>query len=214
MCGRFAACVTADELEAIFTALFFEEDLIADVNVAPSQRAGAVLSHQGRCVYRSMTFGVMPHVAAAPVINARMETLDEKPLFSHAFQTHRCLIPVSGFYEWKDRQPYYFYCEPCRPLLLGALYYVSSAPSFVVITRDAAPCISDIHHRMPLLVHPDRATTWLSTEDASPADTWVRQCIDMQPLCRHAVTRQINKTAYHHPDATQAIIVSEQMTLF
>ena len=107
------------------------------------------------------------------VFNTRMETAPEKDLFISSVDDRRCLIPASGYYEWKKidrnkKERYAFYTEDREPLYLAGLYIRTSdehrLPCFSVLTQDADPKIKEIHPRMPVIVPYSRAEEWLSPD--------------------------------------------------
>ena len=107
------------------------------------------------------------------VFNTRMETATEKDLFVSSVDERRCLIPASGYYEWKKidrnkKERYAFYTEDREPLYLAGLYIRTSdehrLPCFSVLTQDADPKIKEIHPRMPVIVPYSRAEEWLSPD--------------------------------------------------
>ncbi len=107
------------------------------------------------------------------VFNTRMETATEKDLFISSVDERRCLIPASGYYEWKKidrnkKERYAFYTEDRKPLYLAGLYIRTSdkyrLPCFSILTQDAEPRIKEIHPRMPVIVPYSRAEEWLSPD--------------------------------------------------
>lgn len=106
------------------------------------------------------------------VINARSETVLEKPLFRHALLTRRCLAPADGYYEWKrtssgakTKQKYVFFL-PRPPLLMAGLWREEGdSPAFVILTRDAPPGLAEIHGRMPVILSPELRRDWLAGGD-------------------------------------------------
>jgi len=114
---------------------------------------------------KDMSFG-------SNLINARSETVAEKPTFRHAIKYRRCIIPVSGFYEWSHtgdrKQPYYFQMSDHAPMCLAGLWESWKAPdgneleTFTILTTAANKLVAPIHDRMPVILHPDTFTLWLS----------------------------------------------------
>ena len=145
MCGRFALFVDPKTLEALFGMDNFIE-FNASYNIAPSQQVPVVVNYQGEKQSTLLTWGLVPSWAKdtkhAP-INARVETVADKPFFRHAFKTNRCLVPVSGWYEWRlennIKQPYYFY-EEGQPQAIAGIWShwtsgTESLTSFALLTR-------------------------------------------------------------------------------
>lgn len=128
----------------------------------------------------------------AHTINARAETIDEKPAFRHAFKSRRCLIPASGFYEWKagpdkkTKTPYYFTSkDDDEPLVFAGLWERWDKAgheilSFTIITTEANCLMEPIHNRMPAILHPDDWSEWLDPgiEDHAHLLTFLRPAPD------------------------------------
>ena len=125
-------------------------------------------------ILTKVNWGFVPFFAkdtklAAKMINARFETISEKPSFKGSYQKNRCVIPASGFYEWKkvnnSKQPYYI-SVPNREVLAfaGICEIWRDYRSCAIITMDAAPGLSGIHHRMPVVLKDDVVTSWLDPE--------------------------------------------------
>ncbi|MEX0923341.1 MAG: SOS response-associated peptidase [Rhodovibrionaceae bacterium] len=180
MCGRFTQTSTLAELQKLFA---FEEqpNLAPRANVAPTQDIGIIrLENDGKTHWRSARWGLIPAWAkdlsiGAKTINARAETLAEKPAFREAFARRRCLIPADGFYEWKSdsggKQPYRITLSDGRPFAFAGLWEVWRDPaedrrieSCSIVTTEAAPAIREIHHRMPVILEGAAAAVWLEPE--------------------------------------------------
>ncbi len=117
--------------------------------------------------YQPMSWGFKGY-GKRLIINARSETALEKPMFSQAMRDHRCLLPASGYYEWENldgRKQRYAFHLPRGPLFLAGCYRQekdSPVPSFVILTREAAPGFSHIHARMPVIIPQEGMTDWLT----------------------------------------------------
>ncbi|CAN5662373.1 hypothetical protein BH20ACI4_BH20ACI4_08310 [soil metagenome] len=122
MCGRFTNDAKPSRIEKEFKVGKVNPKLFTPrYNIAPSQTIAAILESDGERIIQSLRWGLIPGWAkddsfASKLINARAETLADKPSFKNAFRSHRCIIPASGFYEWQKaskgaKQPFYFYLE-------------------------------------------------------------------------------------------------------
>lgn len=121
------------------------------------------------------------------IINARSETAAEKPMFRKSLLERRCLIPASGYYEWKrtesgskSKQKYALYC-PSRPIYMAGLWRQEQGealPVFVILTREAAPAIANIHDRMPVILPDGTRQDWLSA-GADPGSLMMQAVQDM-----------------------------------
>ncbi len=181
MCGRFAQSIPLGKMTKI--DLFDEVDGIysESYNVAPTQNAFVLINHDGKRLLKSMKWGLVPSWAKSVksgrgLINARYETLAEKPSFRNLFRKKRCIIPVTGFFEWSgeadDRTPYFINSgkDPNGefvPMLLCGLYdkWVSPAGeellTFTIITTESFGSMKSIHNRMPLIVSGYNFNLWL-----------------------------------------------------
>jgi putative SOS response-associated peptidase YedK len=180
MCGRFTLTSPIESVSGYFQAsssIQFEKRY----NMAPSQDIPVVRSmdgHQREVVI--LKWGLVPSWAKDPsigshMINARAETLAEKPSFRSAFRKRRCIIPANGFYEWKQengKQPYYI--RPKHEGLIGfaGLWEQWEDPdqlieSFTIITTEANNFMQPVHDRMPVILNPASYDQWLNHKDCS-----------------------------------------------
>lgn len=189
MCGRFIITDPDEALRQLFDYDGPPSGFEANYNVAPTVllpvvRQGA----ESPRLLSKMRWGLIPSWAkdeaiASKLINARAETVAEKPSFRSAFRRRRCLVPASGFYEWKapekgakgPKQPYMIGFEDKRPFGFAGLWErwekgEKPVSTFTIVTTEAAPAIADIHHRMPVILPPEDFDAWLDVEDTSPED--------------------------------------------
>lgn len=159
---------------------------------------------------RLMRWGLIPSWAGPnskiKPINARAESAHEKPMFRHLFKRNRCLIPISGWYEWQRKgevkRPFFHYHREAEPLGIAALWsgYSSSSgdyiESFTMLTTQASDEISKIHHRMPVLVNRENWSDWFSVD--TPLEM-VREMVDSDMVHSasvnvdfHEVSRDVN----------------------
>lgn len=178
MCGRFVGYRSLEDLKEIFPIDRANCEVTASYNVAPSQEIVAIFNHQGENWLEKFYWGLVPFWAKDPsiggrMINARAETLAEKPAFKNAFKRRRCLIPADGFYEWKgsrgQKQPMFITLPDKKPFAFAGLYEIwrkndrhPPLRTCTIITTEASKAIRDIHHRMPLILKPDAYANWLN----------------------------------------------------
>ncbi len=183
MCGRFAL---TGSLNWLFRLLFLEPPpVFADrYNIAPTQPVFAFLYDidRNRLRYDFLSWGLVPPFIKDPgeistLINARAETLREKPAFKNAFRYRRCILPASGFYEWKRAaaaaEPFYFsVAATAGQLCLAGIWEIwhgeagEQMNSCAIITVPANRTVQKVHHRMPAIIAPDQITAWLNPEAA------------------------------------------------
>jgi putative SOS response-associated peptidase YedK len=191
MCGRYATTRSAIDLAAFFDA---EDDteggLVPDFNVAPTDPVPVVRVVPDGRVLHVARWGLVPHWqaggrGAAKMINARAETVARTPAFAASFRRRRAIVPADGWYEWKPRpgrgrQAYYLTPADGRPLAFAGLTARSAAGvlTCAVVTTAALGELAGVHDRMPLLLPPDRWSSWLAGE-ADPAELLVPPSSDL-----------------------------------
>ena len=177
MCGRFALTMPHDAMARLFEAVT-GNDLppVPQFNICPTQQIHVVTASDGSRRLGAMRWGFLPHWYKTPsdgplLINARAETLAEKPAFRAAARTRRCLVPADGFYEWtKDAQdarlPWYIRRRDKAPLVMAGLWQdwgddAARITSCAIVTTAASADIASLHHRMPLILDPKDWPLWL-----------------------------------------------------
>jgi putative SOS response-associated peptidase YedK len=177
MCGRFTLTADPDELRQAFPWLNIPQPPEPRFNIAPTQPV-AVVPNDGQNRLDYFVWGLIPSWAKDPaignrMINARSETLIEKPAFRAAFRRRRCLIPASGFYEWKEvkgqkaKTPMYIQLQSGLPFALAGLWERwdssdgSTVLSCTIITSAPNEMMSQIHNRMPVILSPSDYALWL-----------------------------------------------------
>lgn len=191
MCGRFAFYSPAEATAALFSATG-TIDLKPRYNIAPTQQIAAIrnaVDDSGREV-AAFRWGLVPFWAKDPaignrMINARAETVAEKPAFRAAYRRRRCLVLADGFYEWHTeggvKIPYFITQASDEPFAFAGLWEnwqskdgEESLQTATIITTQANSFLSALHHRMPILLNPGRADLWLAGDDdivATATDT-------------------------------------------
>lgn len=178
MCGRFTQRQPAAKLEKEFGVEEVPE-VEARYNIAPTQ---SILGIRQAPDGREMSFlkwGLIPSWAkdssmGAKLINARSETVTEKPSFREAFKRRRCIIPADGFYEWKRtdgrKQPFFFHMSDDRPFGFAGLWDRWQSPegevieSCTILTTEANEVLIPVHDRMPVILHPETYELWLDDD--------------------------------------------------
>lgn len=179
MCGRFTLRKIPRKVPDNFdhSAL---ENLAPRYNIAPSQEIATIVERRSSRAAAFMRWGLIPSWSkdAKGIINARVETIDEKPSFKVSFEQRRCLIPADGFYEWerngKISQPYYFQMKDEAPFAFAGIWdrwhvEEGTITSCAIITTTANELLAKIHHRMPVILGAESYNLWLS-ENSRAAD--------------------------------------------
>jgi len=209
MCGRFALDENPRKLAEHFL-LSGEPEFSPSWNIAPSLRICTITADvEGSRHLGKMRWGLIPSWAKDATIgnklaNARGETVAEKPSFRSAFKYHRCIIPATGFYEWKMEEgvkyPWYISLNSGEPMAFAGLWETwhpkegEAIESCCIITTDANTLMQPIHDRMPVILDPDQWAIWLSPLE--------QQADKLLPLIRShesesmrawPVTRELNR---------------------
>jgi putative SOS response-associated peptidase YedK len=178
MCGRYTLTTPNEALEAEFELGALPEGLRPRYNIAPTQEVAVVPNRPERRL-ELFRWGLVPSWAKDPaignrMINARAETLPEKPSFRTALLRRRCLIPADGFYEWKKeggrKTPMYIRLKSRRPFAFAGLWEVWTPPggeplhTCTIITTAPNDLCAAIHDRMPAILPPDAWARWLAPE--------------------------------------------------
>lgn len=171
---------TTEDIENLLPELGPDAEIEARYNIAPTQNIAAIQG-DGSGKIRKLRWGLVPFWADDPsignrMINARGETLNEKPSFKKLIKSRRCLIIATGFYEWKksgkEKIPYYIKMKDGKPFTFAGLWDVwnkgeEPLTTATIITTVPNEMISDIHNRMPAIIMPEHRELWLSTETVS-----------------------------------------------
>jgi len=215
MCGRFALKTPTASLREV---LHFDNTPRCEqrYNIAPSQMILVVRMDNGVRVADMMRWGLIPPWALDPqigsrMINARAESLAEKPTFREPFRQRRCLVPADGFYEWqgregKHKQPHFVHRRSGEVMAFAGIWdsWLSGdgqeIRSCAIITVDAAAALADIHNRMPAILAPSQYDLWLD-----PAASLEQLQVLLQPredidLHAYPVDRKVNAPDTDTPD--------------
>lgn len=173
MCGRFSLT----DITGLLVRFGFHQIRIEfnpRYNIAPGQPVWAVVSQENQPRLVQLSWGLIPYWAkdnSKKMINARAETLEQKPTFKHCLKSQRCLIPADGYYEWKKKgkvkKPYRFTLKSGDVFTFAGLWDSWEGPSgekiisCAIITVEANKLVSSIHQRMPAILKPEEEHLWL-----------------------------------------------------
>jgi putative SOS response-associated peptidase YedK len=188
MCGRFVAASSPDDIAAYFDATPPDALIEPSWNVAPTDDVYAVTAEGGARQVAGYHWGLVPAWADSPkvgarMINARSETLADKPAFRTAFQKRRCIVPADGFYEWRrsdaaprrGRRPQYIRRADGEPMAFAGLWALWKSPSgdwlrsSTIVTTVANEAIAPLHDRMPVILPRSAWDEWLDPGGADLA---------------------------------------------
>jgi putative SOS response-associated peptidase YedK len=234
MCGRFVSTAGPERIAAYFDSVLptepVAESLGENYNVAPTQDVyGVVAAGEGRARVDAFHWGLVPSWAkdrkiASRMINARAETLAQKPAFKRLFAKKRCIVPMDGFYEWRPgdpdgplnakgkplKQPVYVRRRDREPLTVAALWSTWKDPedaeerflhSVTLVTTAANAVMEPIHDRMPAILVPEQWQAWLDPDDHD-TDRLARFLTGGPPelLELHEVSTDVNNVRNNRPD--------------
>jgi len=221
MCGRFVQFSSLRTLESYFGIESTACEVAASYNIAPSHEVLAIIHDGGRRLER-LHWGLVPSWAkdlsdASRLINARAETIAQKPSFRTAFKRRRCLLLADGFYEWKgskgNKQPYFIALPSKHPFAFAGLWELWKNKeaadgarvykSCTIITTEASRSVHDIHHRMPVILEPEAYNDWL---DPQIQETERLQEILQQHHIREMIYYPVSKLVNHVQNNSVACI--------
>ncbi len=231
MCGRYAATANPAELVEDFEISFIDDEIVAVTgpryNIAPTDPVPAVVEREkdGETTRKlvPLKWGLVPSWAKSPtggarLINARVETVTEKPSFRKAAAARRCLLPALGYYEWRSeevpgekkpvKQPYFL--SPSSGLfVMAGLYEFWKGPdgwlaSTTILTTEATDEFGWVHDRMPMVVPRNSWDDWLDPafHDAEAAVSMLTAPLD---LAHRKVSREVNKVGTDGPQLVEAV---------
>jgi putative SOS response-associated peptidase YedK len=215
MCGRYTLSTDLKQVAKRFGAATDEiPSIVPRYNIAPTQSV-IVVSDDGKRTVKQMRWGLIPSWAKDPsignrMINARAETLAEKPAFRAALKKRRCIIPADGFFEWKKlgtvKQPLHIVLKSREPFGFAGLWEHWTSPegeeilSCTIITTEANELLKAVHDRMPVILTRDAEAVWLDPKIQEPEK--------LLPLLKHypadqmeyyPVSQQVNSPAVDKP---------------
>jgi putative SOS response-associated peptidase YedK len=222
MCGRFVLYRNLEEIKESFDIRQVGWEPEASYNIAPTQDVAVVTRREGENFLEKMRWGLIPSWAKDPkigsrMINARSETLGEKPSFKRPLKGQRCLVIADGFYEWTEtdhgKTPMFIRLKSGRPMGLAGLYDVWASPqeetiaSCTIITTRANDFMQPIHNRMPLILLKPQEKPWLDPTTPS-IDGWLSA---LSPYPGHEmeayeVSRWVNSPQNNSPRCIQPVV--------
>ena len=215
MCGRFVSDISPQQLQEAYGLLSLP-DITARYNIAPSQQVAVIRQNDAKQRELALLkWGLIPPWAkdasiGYKMINARSETVYEKPSFRSALKSRRCIFPVSGFYEWqkigKEKVPHYIYLIDKAIMSLAGLWESWKSPEGVLIetctilTTAANSSIKKIHDRMPVILHQDEIDIWLN-KNVDDLDG-LKELFHPYPsglIQEHVVSKEVNNPKNDQP---------------
>jgi putative SOS response-associated peptidase YedK len=209
MCGRFVITSAPEALRQLF-GYFERPNFPPRYNVAPTQPVPVVINDNGRH-FRLMRWGLWPAWVKDPrkftiLINARAESIREKPAFKNAIRRRRCLIPADGYYEWHVsdgiKRPYFIHRRDGRSIGFAAVSETWIGPNgeevdtVAIVTAAASPDLAVLHHRVPVTIAPEDFERWLDcrTDEAETVTPLMRGS-EEEEFGWHEISTRINHVA-------------------
>jgi putative SOS response-associated peptidase YedK len=220
MCGRFVRAVSLEDIADEFGVDTPSFDLSPSYNIAPSQDI-AVIINGGKKSLALCTWGLIPSWAKDPkigykMINARAETVAEKPSFRSSFNKHRILIPATGFYEWKKegrlKVPFHISLKSGKPFGFAGLLSLWTSPekkqicTCTIITTSANDLLLDIHDRMPVIIQKTDEEKWLNSKEQDKGALLAMLTpypSDEMDYC--TVSSSVNSPSHNSPDCIKPL---------
>lgn len=213
MCGRFTIFADPDRLAERFQAALPADGLQPRYNAAPTQYLPVILN-DGPPAIQLLQWGLVPFWAKDPsigsrMINARAETLAEKPAFRAALKKRRCLVLADGFYEWQKtptgKQPMRITLASGEPFAMAGLWETWDAPdgsllrTFTIVTGEPNELVAAIHNRMPTILLPEHEALWL--DNAAEPAIWldILRSYPAERMAAYPVSRRVNHVANDDP---------------
>ena len=168
MCGRYVVTNAVTKTKGLVKSAIQIEDN-ENYNAHPYQNLPVIKKYTNGCTLENLKWGITPSWSKKkefkPLINARLETIDEKPTFKNLIKLARCVVVADGFYEWKRDEntkiPYYFLREDKKLMFLAGIY---ANDQFCLITEESSKNVLEIHHRQPVLLYENNVKKYLNIE--------------------------------------------------
>jgi len=218
MCGRFAILLPPDAMAGLFGALPANDlPVVPNFNVCPTNRVHVVWSGEGRRL-GAMRWGFIPHWYKSPtdgplLINARAETIAEKPAFRAACRQRRCLIPASGFFEWStgsagEKLPWYITRADGAPVVFAGVWQQwgdagGELNTCAIVTTRANNTMRQVHHRMPVSIEKADWALWLGEKGKGAAR--LMQPADDDAMVLHRVSPDVNSNRAEGPSLIEPL---------
>ena len=190
MCGRFNSIASGKDFAEVYGAVFVGEEIRSNHNVAPTSKIYVLSQKESQKTVDLMTWGLVPSwskdkTRSASMINARSETLAERPSFRNLLSKYRCVIPIQGFYEWQvlagdakkpNKQAHYISRSDGQVMTVAGLWTTwkdsegTVLETCTIITVEATNKLAEIHHRMPAILERENIETWLDPDQPLPTN--------------------------------------------
>lgn len=206
MCGRYTLTKPVKTIQKQFDPIIIKCEHSERYNIAPSQNAPVVILQEGQRELISSRWGLVPPwvkdiKTAKALINARSETVHQKPSFRDSFRTHRCLIPTDGFIEWKverkEKVPHFISLKSRKLFAFAGIWAEwgkgpASAHTYSILTTQANSALTPVHERMPVIIEPSSYKIWLAPETATKTLHEMLTSYNSIEMNAHQISKDIN----------------------
>ena len=216
MCGRYTLAKPLKGIESHFGPLHINLEYRPSYNIAPSQLSPVVINNSDQRELTAMKWGLVPPWAKdekMKLINARSETVHEKPSFKNSLRNKRCLIPADGFIEWQgsEKQPCYIYLKDKALFGFAGLWSTwnslegVSLNTYSILTTAANEKLNPIHVRMPIILSSEQYETWLAPDSGLDVLQALLIAYPSEEFDFHLVSKEINSPKNNLPEVLQSL---------
>lgn len=214
MCGRYTLTKPKKSIESHFRAQLPKGAHRQRYNIAPTQSLPVVVASHDEREMETMRWGLVPSwtkdlKTQSPLINARAETIQEKPSFKNSFKTKRCLVPADGFYEWVQKDsgkvPYRIHLAGEALFAFAGIWAEwgkddARLRSFAILTTEANSVLQSLHHRMPVILAPETYGRWLDASATQEELTTLLKPYPSELMAYHEVSLKVNSPRNDDPE--------------
>ena len=206
MCGRYVITNPVSKTEKLVKSAIKVEDF-QNYNAHPYQKLPVIKKYNNGNTLESLRWGLIPSWAKdkdfKALINARLETIDEKVSFKKLIKSNRCVAVADGFYEWKrnekEKIPHYFKRKDAKPIFFAGIF---EEDQFCLITEEAKDNISEIHHRQPVIIKQIDVNRYLNLD--LQGSVFLKEC-NKPDLIFHEVSKDVNKPTNNNVSLIQSV---------
>ena len=217
MCGRYTLAKPLKGIDSHFGPLHINLEYRPSYNIAPSQLSPVVINNSDQREMTAMKWGLVPSWAKdekMKFINARSETVHEKPSFKSSLRNKRCLIPADGFIEWRgtEKQPYYIYLKDQALFAFAGLWSTWNNPkgeslnTYSILTTAANEKLTPIHARMPIILPSEKYESWLAPDSGFDVLRGLLTAYyPSEEFGFHPISKEVNSPKNNFPEILQSL---------
>ncbi len=226
MCGRYSIFSESNILAKHFGVFPSTEKLAPHYNACPIQLLPIILNENNQRIVKLFKWGLVSSWAKDPsfgnkMINARAETLQQKPAFKKLLKNRRCIIPADGFFEWRKtslgKKPMYFFLASKNPFAFAGLWDSWKGSdgkiinTFTIITTEPNSLLQNIHSRMPVILLPEKVAAWLDDSSTGEKLSELLCPYPTKLMVSYSVSKEVNSPTNNHPSLIKPIPPEEPL---